>query len=58
MKGVYLIYNLMKKDKELMYLQEQLKQLKANAKSDPYTAREIEELKKEIKYLKSNKDGQ
>ena len=47
----------MKKDKELVYLQEQLRQLKSNAKSDPYTAREIAELKQEIKYLKSNKDG-
>jgi predicted RNase H-like nuclease (RuvC/YqgF family) len=47
----------MKKDKELIYLEEQLRQLKSNAKSDPYTAREIEQLKKEIKELKHNKDG-
>lgn len=47
----------MKKDKELIHLEEQLRHLKTTGKGDPYTAREIEELKSEIRNLKKNKDG-
>ena len=47
----------MKKNSELVFLEEQLRQLKSTAKNDPYIAREIEDLKKEIRDLKKNKDG-
>lgn len=47
----------MKKDRELIDLEEQLRHLKSTGKQDPYVAREIEDLKKEIRNLKKNKDG-
>lgn len=47
----------MKKNNELINLQEQLKHLKTTVKDDPYAVREIEELKREIKQLKQTKDG-
>jgi hypothetical protein len=47
----------MKKNSELIYLQEQLKHLKSSAKTDPYIAREIEDIKKEIRDIKQSKDG-
>lgn len=47
----------MKKNSELVYLQEQLRHLKSSAKKDPYVAREIEDIKKEIREIKNSKDG-
>jgi hypothetical protein len=47
----------MKKNKELVYLEQQLRQLKSSAKKDSYTSREIEDIKKEIREIKNSKDG-
>jgi hypothetical protein len=47
----------MKKNKELVYLQEQLRHLKSSVKKDPYIAREIEDIKREIREIKNSKDG-
>lgn len=48
----------MKKSKELVYLEQKLRQLKSTKDKDSYTAREIEETKQEIRNIKKTNDGQ